>query len=428
VEGGQQVSATLQPGQKLKLADLTAARQLTVTVQLTHGDADLSVFGLDTERQLKDDRYFVFFNQPQSPAREIVMGGTGDTRTFEVNLTALPATIERLMFVATSDSQPLSTMTGGAVTLAASGGELARLPLSGTGLAGEKALMLLELYRHAGDWRVAAVQQGFNGGLKALLEYFGGEAAPDAAPDAPTPAPAAPVSLVKERQAVLLKKAESTPGMVNLIKQAAVSLEKRGLAEARYRVKLVLDISASMTGEFRSGAVNELVRRALALATRLDDDGQVDVYLFGIQARRMGKVSLENVADFVPGLKFGFEGGTHYSPILKMVRDDSRQEQSKDPVLVLFITDGATSNRKAAEREIFEASREPIFWKFMGIEAGRVDFEFLEKLDDLPGRAVDNADFFKVKSPINIPDDQLFELLVNELDSWDRESRRAGLR
>jgi len=34
--------------------------------------------------------------------------------------------------------------------------------------------------------------------------------------------------------------------MAKLIKQAVISLEKRGLAEARYRVCLVLDISASM--------------------------------------------------------------------------------------------------------------------------------------------------------------------------------------
>lgn len=418
----------LAPGQKLKLADLTPQRTLNVTVDVQHPDADLSVFGLDADRQLKDDRYFVFFNQPSSPNGEVSVSGSGTARTFALKLDALPTDVERLMFVATSDSQPLSALSGGAVTLSAGGSDLARFPLSRAGLANEKALMLLELYRHSGEWRVAAVNQGFNGGLQALLEYFGGEATPEA----PT-APPAPVSLVKERQAVLLKKAESTPGMVSLIKQAAVSLEKRGLSEARYRVKLVLDISASMTQEFRSGAVNDLVRRALALAARLDDDGQVDVYLFGIQARHIGSVSLDNVEGFVPGLRFQFEGGTQYAPVMKMVRDDSRREsgpagRTPDPVLVLFVTDGATSNRGAAEREMLDSSREPIFWKFMGIEAGRVDFEFLEKLDDMPGRVVDNADFFKVKSPIRLPDSELFELLVNELDSWDAASRRAGLR
>ncbi|WP_425146116.1 VWA domain-containing protein [Deinococcus sp.] len=417
-------------GQKLKLADLTPQRQLTVRVELRHPDADLSVFGLDADRQLKDDRYFVFFNQPSSPAGEIKLSGEGQSRSFAINLDALPRSIERLMFVATSDSAPLSAMQGGAVTLSAGGAELTRYPLSGAGLKAEKALMLLELYRHSGEWRLQAVGQGFDGGLKSLLEYFGGEAADDAPSPAPAPSPAAaaPVSLVKQRQEVLLKKAESTPGMVSLVKAAAVSLEKRGLSEARYRVKLVLDISASMTQEFRSGAVDELVRRALALALRLDDDGQVDVYLFGIQPHRAGQVNLENVVGFVPGLRFQFEGGTQYAPVMKMLRGDSQKEQSTDPVLILFITDGATSNRGAAEREIMDASREPLFWKFMGIEAGRVDFEFLEKLDDMPGRIVDNADFFKVKSPIRLSDAELFELLVNELDSWDRDSRKAGLR
>ena len=174
-------------GQKLKLSDITPQHQLTVRVELRHPDADLSVFGLDTDRQLKDDRYFVFFNQPSSPAGEIKISGDGQTRSFAVNLDALPASIERLMFVATSDSQPLSAMQGGAVTLSAGGSDLTRYPLSGAGLKSEKALMLLELYRHSGEWRLQAVGQGFDGGLKSLLEYFGGEASEDTSSAAPTP-------------------------------------------------------------------------------------------------------------------------------------------------------------------------------------------------------------------------------------------------
>lgn len=422
---------TLQTGQKLKLTELTGEQRLSVRVSVQHPDLDLSVFGLNAERQLKDDRYFVFFNQPASPGGEIRVSGSGDTRDFALDLAALPASIERLVFVATSDSQPVGAMQSGSVSLQAAGREVARYPITAGGQ--ERALMLLELYRHSGEWRVAAVGQGFNGGLQALLEYFGGEAVQEAPTTTPTTTPAAtppsaPVSLAKERQAVLLKKAESTPGMVDLIKKAAVSLEKRGLGEARFRVKLVLDISASMTPEFSRGAVDELVRRSLALAARLDDDGQVDVYLFGIQAHRAPQVSLDNIVGFVPGLRFRFEGGTQYAPVMQLVRDDCYQERSPHPALILFITDGATSNPKAAEAQIRDAAREPLFWKFMGIEAGRVNFEFLEKLDDLPGRVVDNADFFKVQSPIRLTDDQMFELLVNELDSWEVARQREGIR
>ncbi|MFC6619394.1 VWA domain-containing protein [Deinococcus radiophilus] len=259
----------------------------------------------------------------------------------------------------------------------------------------------------------------------------------------PTPAPAPAVSLVKERQKVLLDKAErQQPGLVSLIKQASVSLEKRGLGEARYRVNLVLDISGSMSGEYRSGAVQRLAERALALATRLDDDGEVEMYLFGQQAHRRGTLSLDNVSGFVDRLSVQLEGGTDYGGVMEYVLTDARAAGHALPTLVLFITDGGTSGRERVVNLIQQASREPIFWKFMGIDqtasAGGMfggmmrrmaeeGFGFLEQLDDLQGRTVDNADFFKVGAQINLPDDQLFDLLVNELDAWQRDARSVGV-
>lgn len=415
---------TLGSGQKVKLAELTSSRKLTVRVRFEHPDVDLSVFGLSGERRLEDDRYFVFFNQPRSPNAEIERVMDGSSAVFTLDLTALPSTVTRLMFAATSDSQPLSVMRGGEVRLDAAGATLATCSLAGVVRGAEQAVMLLEVYLHAGEWRVAAVGQGFDGGLKALLEYFGGEVTPDAQP----PAQPAPVSLVKQQQAAVLERAgRQQPALVNLIKQAAVSLEKRGLGDARYRVKLVLDVSASMIDQFKSGAVHDLVQRALALAARLDDDGSVEVYLFGIKCRRVGSVSLENADRFVRELRFDFEGGTHYGPVMTLVRDDARREVSDFPVLVLFVTDGGTSNPAAVIKQMREASNEALFWKFMGIEEGRVNFEFLEKLDDLSGRVVDNADFFRVSSPIRVPDAELFECLVNELDGWERAARSAGI-
>ena len=46
--------------------------------------------------------------------------------------------------------------------------------------------MMAELYRHASGWKLGTIAQGFDGGLAALIEHFGGEV------DAPAPAPAAP--------------------------------------------------------------------------------------------------------------------------------------------------------------------------------------------------------------------------------------------
>jgi stress response protein SCP2 len=427
---------SLNTGQKLNLSEVTPETTLNIRVVLSHPDIDISLFGLNADRQLQDDRYFIFYNQISSPHQEILRTQQDHIIKFSVELAKLPQAISRLVFAATSESLPIARMQFGEVLLEVNDKILLSYQLNGVDLQDQKALMLFEIYSHQHVWRLGAVGQGFNGGLKALLEYFGGETTDTATnlnvetkPDLLPPQIVPTVSLIKERQDVLLEKAKvSQPKLVNLIKQASISLEKRGLGEARYRVKLVLDISASMIDEFKSGSVHELVCRALALALRLDDDGEVEVYLFGIKPHRAGKVSIDNIEFFIKTLKFQFEVGTHYSPIMQLVRNDASSETSSDPALILFITDGATTNPKATIKQIMDASKEPLFWKFMGIEQGRVNFEFLEKLDDMPGRLVDNADFFKVKTPIKIPDAELFDLLVNELDTWEREARKLGIR
>lgn len=299
----------------------------------------------------------------------------------------------------------------------------------------ETALILGECYRRSGVWKFRFVAQGFNGGLKPLSEHYGVEIADDAAAAPAAAAPATPaLSLAKERQQLLLSKAEnSLPRMANLIKQAGISLEKRGLAEARYRVCLVLDISASMDQEYLKGSVQKLAERALALAARLDDDGEVEVYLFGEKAHRKPPLSLDNVRHYIDELRIRLEGSTKYLLPMKMVREDADAAGHHHPTLVLFITDGATANEAAVKRFMIDVSAEPIFWKFMGIRRGKRDFfsgdnfGFLEELDDMGGRTVDNADFFTVDASVTLSDAKLFDLLVNELDSWQRAAKRAGI-
>ncbi|GAA0514340.1 VWA domain-containing protein [Deinococcus depolymerans] len=415
---------TLQTGQKARLSDLGSGT-LSVTARVT-GPApeyDLILFGLDDHDRLSDDRYMVFYNQPRSPEGALTLQGRAPgEQTFTADLNALPAGVRRLSLAATVDGGATFAQIDHAdVTLRMDGVPVASYRVTGQDFQQERAVMLLDVY-HRDVWRVWAVGQGFNGGLDALVRHFGGEVA-----DTPAP-PAAPVNLRKERQRVLLEKAEATsPHLVSLIKTANVSLEKRGLGEALYRVNLVLDISGSMSREYRSGAVQALAERALALAARLDDDGQVDVYLFGIRAHRAGSLSLDNARGFVDRLNVKLEAGTHYSPVMQLVREDARQAGGTTPTLVLFITDGGSSNRDAVIRQMTDASHEPIFWKFMGIDQGGVNFNFLEKLDDLRGRAVDNADFFSVPAPITIPDAPLFDLLVNELDTWQAAARAARI-
>ncbi|HNG96005.1 MAG TPA: VWA domain-containing protein, partial [Acidobacteriota bacterium] len=54
-------------------------------------------------------------------------------------------------------------------------------------------------------------------------------------------------------------------------------------------------------------------------------------------------------------------------------------------------------------------------------------FEFLENLDNLDRRYIDNADFFCVSDPEKISDDDLYKLLMTEYPNWLREARVKGL-
>ncbi|GGS03612.1 AIM24 family protein [Deinococcus sedimenti] len=180
----------LQPGEKRRLSDLTPDTR--VRVQVTHdlSGADVSVFGLDRERQLRDDRYFVFFNSLQSPAREVQLHLDGPRATFDVDLGALPPSIERLVFVISHDQSPMSRLGQLRLSLQdPAGTERAAVQLTGTAFTAERALMIAELYRHSGEWRLGSIAQGFQGGLDALLTYFGGQIAEDTPATPPTPVP-----------------------------------------------------------------------------------------------------------------------------------------------------------------------------------------------------------------------------------------------
>ncbi|WP_407568652.1 TerD family protein [Deinococcus altitudinis] len=201
-------------GQRLKIADLTPSMQLELGVRVA-GPAheyDVSLFGLDPQGKLSDDRYMVFYNQKQSPEGAIQMlpQNGGETR-FAVDLSRVPRTVERMMVTASVDSGAFSQISSGHLALYAGGNEVARFPFHGADFGTERAIIVAELYLKD-VWRLSAVGQGFAGGLDALVAAYGGEVkATPAAPVTPSPAPVSPVPI----SPVPISPAPVTPVPVN---------------------------------------------------------------------------------------------------------------------------------------------------------------------------------------------------------------------
>lgn len=443
-------------GQKSRLSDLTAETSLRVGLAVDapgESEIDVSCFGLDGAGRLSDDRYFIFYNQPSSPEGAIrkTGGRDGDREAFDIDLSRVPDNIHRLVFTITIDGAGTMRQVRSGHLRVVAGGELLRFPFTGADFGDEKALMVGELYRKDG-WRFAAVGQGFDGGLAALLKHFGGEVADEApAPPPPSPPPASPPG----RLSLDKKIEEKAPQLVSLAKKAQITLEKKGLGGHRAKVALVLDISASMSSLYRSGKIQRLAEKVLALSTRIDDDGSIDVFLFGKDAHDIGEMTLDNFRDFVQGAlrTRPLEGGTYYGKAMKLVRehyfpsigsrDLSAPAPGPLPIYVMFLTDGQTFDEKVTEQQLRASAFQPIFWQFMGIGKSKKDvrrrgggffarlaasdFSFLEKLDDLPGRYVDNADFFSVEDPEAVSDDELYDLLMTEYPKWAAEAPAKGL-
>lgn len=217
----------------------------------------------------------------------------------------------------------------------------------------------------------------------------------------------------------------TAPGLVSLAKTAAVSLEKQGLAGQRAAVQLVLDHSGSMHPYYNNGAVQRLAEQALGLSVNLDDDGAVPVIFFGSYVEQYDDARLDNYAGIIdrthPKVHWG---STDYVAGMQAAITEHQQSGATDPALVIFQTDGEPDDRKAVERLLREASTLPMFWAFVGF-GGRVDF--LEKLDGLRRRAVDNASFFHAANPHAVTDAQLYDGITAEFAGWLTAARAAGI-
>jgi stress response protein SCP2 len=401
----------LQPGQNLPLNTTELTLRLHYAASFTlRGDVDTSVFLLDAAGKVSGDADFIFFNQPTTANCSVVMQSMPQGCTINLDLMKIAASVSKI-----------------AVTLVIDGDEainaLNSLSLTAENIAqfspethgrGEKALILAEIYRHNGGWKLRALGQGFNGGLEPLARHYGVDIAqPDTQPAAPTV-----VSLEKKLQ-------QKAPRLVSLAKNASVSLSKYQLQMVKAKVAFVLDASGSMKGQFSKGNVQAVLDRIAVLAAQFDDDGSMDVWGFGQQHAKYPDVTLDNLDGYIATIQRGGKtsaweilpglGGTNNEPpVMEELIDTFRH--SDLPVYVVFITDGGISKTRAIKEAIRRSANYPIFWKFVGL--GGSNYGILQDLDNFNDRRIDNTHFFAIDNFASLAEDRLYDLLLEEFKPW----------
>lgn len=240
----------------------------------------------------------------------------------------------------------------------------------------------------------------------------------------------------------LEKLQQQAPTLVDLRKSVDTALTQHaGLKNHVAKVALALDYSGSMSSLYQNGSVQALAEKVLALATAFDDDGEIDVFIFESHAHYVGSLSIANYRDGIQRLLSNYSmGSTNYAAVIDLIRQHYHSEPVKRgmfnrllgkdserpyPSYVMFITDGEPDSRSAAEAQIREAAKEPIFWQFMGV--GSSAFDFLSKLDTMQGRVIDNANFFAVANPKSIADAELYKKMLAEYPDWLVKAGKQGI-
>ena len=402
--------------------------------KIAKNDIDVSAYLLGENKKVRSDADFVFYGQPKSEEGSVVLTEQIGGYSFDVDVSLIPANVNRIAIAIAIHS---SNTFGDAKMIKVDVGTELSFTAETMGMA-EKALILGELYQHNDNWKFKAFGAGFNGGLAPLATSYGVnvEGDPtDALNDIPVAAPAKPMPVKINLQKTLEQKA---PRLINLAKPALISLEKKNLSNVKAQVAFVLDCSGSMTKQFKVGNVQAVLDRIAVLAVQFDDNASIDLWAFADRHAKYDDVTLENLDGYIERLtakKKGLLGGMDFNivsglggcnnepPVMEEVV--AHYADSKIPAFVIFITDGGVNQSRKIEKIIKDASSLPIFWKFVGL--GGRGYGVLEKLDDMRGRTVDNADFFPIDDFKKIDDTVLYERLLNEFDGWLSAAKTANI-
>ncbi|KAF4410719.1 TerD family protein, partial [Streptomyces lycii] len=167
----------MTPGSNIPLAVPRVTVDVQAPVRL-----DVSGLLLTVDGKVRSDDDFVFYNQPTGPGVSHRGGGGATPDGIVVDTAAVPAGIEKIVVTASLDA-PGATFAGTeptATVRADDGSVLATF--TPPRLGSETALVVMEVYRRNGAWKVRAVGQGYANGLAGIATDFGVSVDEPAAP------------------------------------------------------------------------------------------------------------------------------------------------------------------------------------------------------------------------------------------------------
>ena len=146
-------------------------------------DLDVSVVANKADGKVLNEKYFVYFNNEDSPCKGIhhtgdnLTGeGDGDDETIQFDLSKIPAEVNEMVitvnvYEAVNRNQNFGQVENAFCRIIADGVETHKYDLT-EDFSTETALVMGRIYRHGGGWKFAAEGKPF-ADLKTIISQYG---------------------------------------------------------------------------------------------------------------------------------------------------------------------------------------------------------------------------------------------------------------
>jgi len=148
-------------------------------------DLDASIFMLGGNGKIINEKYFVFYNNLDSPDGSVkhegdsrTGEGTGDDETIQIDLSKVDAAVQEIVFIVTIHEAEQRKQNFGQVRNSyiriydnTTEKQIAKYELE-EDASTETAIEFGKLYRKDGDWRFQAVGTGYKSGLQSFVDRY----------------------------------------------------------------------------------------------------------------------------------------------------------------------------------------------------------------------------------------------------------------
>lgn len=239
-------------------------------------EVDASAFLVGVDGKITKEEDFVFYGQPYSSCQTVKLNqnsSSSNKQEFFIDLTRISKEVQKIVFSITihnaeekkqffQDVNHIQMKIVNEQTRA----EIINFPITYS-FTNESAIIVGDLYRHAGEWKFNPVGAGYFGGLAALCENFGIEVAEQKA----APKPAAPINKPVQAPNQITK--------IELKKKQSVNIQKSKMVTATLEWKTNNDLDLYCFYVTKTGEVGKVYYRNLGSSKvspyiELDGDSQ----------------------------------------------------------------------------------------------------------------------------------------------------------